>query len=521
MGVLEQDIQIQLHQLRLQLEEARLAQRDGLVKFKLEQKVLKRIVSSLSQAYKGKDTRLDQYLVELREALDQQKDVSILIPRLAVLERMLKKQTLDTQQQSQNLESQIKHSGEVLLRVPGLPPKIKSDLRDLLHFSGGKRASEAEKAQRLLSIYERSVKIITTNPHSIVEELAQNADKELLLNLNEELQLLITELDFEGESGELLSDIRAKLLLGVTTQSLLELTLEVLKLVVAGTSFERKTSEKFLEQVNSALSTSLKSTTQNVEQSQIYFEHRKEMHKELDSLVSRSQLTLRDATEFNELKNTMEPLVREIASLTERLSLAEQREQALLDRMNYGKNQMEALYEVTQDYRRRLEEQAQRLLRDPLTKVYNRTAFNDRLELEYRRWIRAQHNLRVVMLDIDKFKTINESFGYTAGDKALKIIARTIKNNISDTDTVARFSGEEFVLLLPDHTDSECYQIVQKIQNSISHLPFKFRDKHLTITLSAASTVFKDTDSPEVVLERLHIALTKGKKFGPNQLTWK
>ncbi len=68
----------------------------------------------------------------------------------------------------------------------------------------------------------------------------------------------------------------------------------------------------------------------------------------------------------------------------------------------------------------------------------DRTAFTDRLELEYRRWIRAQHSLRVVLLDIDNFKAINDSFGYTAGDKALKIIARTITKEVGITDTVAR-----------------------------------------------------------------------------------
>ncbi len=479
------------------------------------------MVTSLILACKGENSRLNQNLMEIREALEQQKDVSKLIPRLAVLERMLKKQTLDTQKQNQNLDTQVKHSGEVLLRIPGLPSKIKRDLRDLLSFSSVQNLSKTDQALRLLTIYERSIKIITSNPNSVVEELTHNADKELLLSLSEELQVLITELDFEGESGELLSDIRAKLLIGVNTQSLLELTLEVLKLVVAGTNYERQTSEKFLEQVNSSLATGLKSSAQNVEQSQSYFENRKDMHKELGSLVTKSQVTLKDSTEINALKNSLDPIMSELESLSERLALAEEREQALIERMDYNKNQMEALFEVTQDYRRRLEDQAQRMLQDPLTKVYNRTAFNDRLELEYRRWIRAQHNLRVVMLDIDQFKTINDSFGYTAGDKALKIIARTIKNNINDTDTVARFSGEEFVLLLPEHNDSECYQIVQKIQRNISNLPFKFRDKNITITLSAASTVFKDSDSPEIVLERLHRALSNGKKFGPNQIIWK
>jgi diguanylate cyclase (GGDEF)-like protein len=245
------------------------------------------------------------------------------------------------------------------------------------------------------------------------------------------------------------------------------------------------------------------------------------MNKELDSLVGKSQATLSQSTSIEQAQQAMSPLLSQIASLSERLNLAEQREQALIERMNYGKNQVEALFELTQDYRRRLEDQAQRMLLDPLTKVYNRAAFGDRLELEYRRWIRSQHSLRVVLFDVDKFKAINDSFGYTAGDKALKIIARTMLKELKETDTVARFSGEEFILLLPEQNDNESYQIVQTIQSQVSKLPFKFKDQSITITLSASSTTFKDSDTPEEVLERLNRKLSEAKNFGPNQLTWK
>ncbi|KOO09897.1 diguanylate cyclase, partial [Vibrio xuii] len=142
------------------------------------------------------------------------------------------------------------------------------------------------------------------------------------------------------------------------------------------------------------------------------------------------------------------PLLNQLNSLSERLRHAEQREQALLDHMEHGKDQLEALFELAQDSRRRLDEQKQRIQLDPLIKIYNRTAFNDKLEIEYRRWIRNQHDLHLVLLDIDGFSAINDSFGYTAGDKALKIIARTIKSTLTDGDIVARFGGEEFILIL-------------------------------------------------------------------------
>lgn len=504
MGALEQDIQTQLQQLKTQLEQVRLTHRDTSFKFKREHTVLKRIVASLSLACQGNDHQLNINLSDLREALEQQKDVSTLIPRLAVLERMLKQQTLVMEKENSHLDSQIKHCGETLLRVAGLPAKLKRDLRDLLSFSEAQ--PKAEQAIQLLGIYERAIKIITANPNTAISEL-HVADRELLTKLSDELQHLITELDFEGESGELLVDIRAKLLIGVSTSTLLELTLEILKLVIDGTNSERKTSEKFLEQVNSSLTKHIKSSTHNADQSQSYFEHRQEMNAELAALITQSQTLIKDSVAIDDLKLSVSPILCEMASLSERL--------------NYGKNQMEALFELTQDYRRRLEDQSQRLLLDPLTKVYNRTAFNDHLELEYRRWIRAQHTFRIVIFDIDKFKTINDSFGYTAGDKALEIIARTISKEASDTDTVARFSGEEFIILLPDQEDNHCFKVVKNIQRHVSRLPFKFRDKSITITLSAASTCFKDSDTPEEVLERLRRSLLEAKSFGPNQVVWK
>lgn len=520
MGILEQDIQAQLHQLKTQLDQARLNQRDTSFKFIREQKVLKRIVTSLSDACVGTNEHLDENLIALREALQKQKDVSSMIPKLAVLERMLKQKTVAMEKQNGYLDDSIKHSGETLQRVTGLPAQIKRDLRNLLSFSEGNGSQKIDHAMKLLSIYERAVKIMASNSRSNFSDTEQSPEQAVLSDLSTELQHLITELDFEGESGDLLIDIRAKLLLGVSTQNLFELTLQVLKLVIEGTNLERKKSEQFIEQLNASLSASIKTADQNSDQSQTYFEHRQSLNSELGNLVDKSQQSVEQATDINLLKQSITPLLNEIASLSERLSHAEQKEQALIDRMSYGKTQLDSLYEVTQDYRRRLEDQAQRMLLDPLTKVYNRTAFTDRLELEYRRWIRAQHSLRVVLLDIDNFKAINDSFGYTAGDKALKIIARTMTKELSKTDTVARFSGEEFILLLPEQNDEYCHQVIQNIQTQVSRLPFKFRDQQITITLCAASTQFSQSDTPEEVLERLNRILNKAKQRGTNQLVW-
>ena len=236
--------------------------------------------------------------------------------------------------------------------------------------------------------------------------------------------------------------------------------------------------------------------------------------------MERSQESLEHAQDLEELKGEVSPLLAKMASLTERLRMTEEREQALQERLSYSKNQLEAVFESTQDYRRRLEDQAQRMLLDPLTKVYNRAAFNDRLELEYRRWIRSQQNLRVVLFDVDNFKAVNDSYGYTAGDKALKIIARTMSKRIADTETVARFGGEEFIMLIPEQSEEYTLELMKHIQRDISKLPFKFREQNIMITLTAVSTSFKEADNPEYVLDRLGNMLRDAKQRGNSQVNW-
>ncbi|MGP8306468.1 diguanylate cyclase [Vibrio sp. YIC-376] len=520
MGILESDIQAQLHQLSCQLDQLKLTHRDSSLKFKREQQILKRVVASLSAACYGCDSQLSNYLYEIQQELQHQTDISALIPRLAVLERMLKQQAKTSEKQSEHLCEQVRRSGETLQRVTGLPAQLKRELRDLISFSEVHSETTVAQATKLLSIYERALKIITANSRLHLTGFDNHPDKSQLDFLASDLQYTITELDFVGEFGEKLLDIRTKLLLGVNAESLIELTLTTLKLVVEATKSEREASSKFLEQLNTAIASNVKTIHQNAEQHQTYFEHRQDLNAEMNTLVERSQRSLTQAQDLSELKKEMSPLLAQMASLTERLQMFESREQALQERMSYSKNQLEEVFETTQDYRRRLEDQTQRMLLDPLTKVYNRAAFNDRLELEYRRWIRSQRNLRLVMFDVDNFKTVNDSYGYTAGDKALNIIARTISKRASELETVARFGGEEFILLIPEQSEEYTLELMKSIQRDIGQLPFKFRDQSIMITLTAVSTSFRESDTPEYVLNRLGKMLRETKKLGTNQLNW-
>ncbi len=521
MGILEIDIQAQLHQLSCQLDQLKLTHRDSSLKFKREQQVLKRVIASLSVACQGADPQLSGYLLEIQQGLqDKQTDISTLIPRLALLERALKLQSQVKVKQTRCLDERIKHSGETLQRVSGLPAQLKRELRNLMSFAEIHSDTKTEQASKLLNIYERALKIITSNSRLQFNDLETRAGNSQLESLACDLQNTIAEMDFYGKCGDKLLDIRAKLLTGVGAGVLIELTLSTLKLLIEATRFERAASTQFLNQLNIALASNLKNIHQIADQHQSYIEHRQDIHSEMNNLVEQGQRSLDQTQDLSELKKEMSPLLAQIASLTDRLQMTEAREQALQDRIRYSQNQLEATIDTTQDHRRRLSDQTQRLLLDPLTKVYNRTAFSDRLELEYRRWVRSQKNLRLVMFDVDNFKAINNSYGHTAGDKALKIIARTIRNRVSELETVARFGGEEFILLVPERSEEYTLELMKNIQHDIGQLPFKFREQNIMITLTTVSTSFRESDTPEHVIDRLGKMLQETKKLGASQLNW-
>ena len=97
--------------------------------------------------------------------------------------------------------------------------------------------------------------------------------------------------------------------------------------------------------------------------------------------------------------------------------------------------------------RRELREQA---IRDPLTGLFNRRYLEETLDREVARATRAQSTLGVVMLDLDKFKLLNDTFGHTAGDAALREVGHLLRENVRASDVACRYGGDEFVVVMPD-----------------------------------------------------------------------
>lgn len=151
---------------------------------------------------------------------------------------------------------------------------------------------------------------------------------------------------------------------------------------------------------------------------------------------------------------------------------------------------------------------------DTLTGTYNRNKFYEMFEKEIRRNQRYHHNLSIILLDIDHFKEINDNYGHQIGDEVLKAIPQILHTCIREHDVLARWGGEEFMILLPETTIDNAFKVAEKIRSKIEKQTFTKRYLHITSSFGVSS--LKEDDTTENLIHRADNALYKSKHSGRN-----
>jgi two-component system, cell cycle response regulator len=157
---------------------------------------------------------------------------------------------------------------------------------------------------------------------------------------------------------------------------------------------------------------------------------------------------------------------------------------------------------------------------DPLTQVANRRAVEQRLAHEFQRERRYKHPLACILIDIDHFKAVNDNFGHPVGDKVLIEVAAAIRESIRTTDLVARFGGEEFIVVAPETNMIFAQMVAERIRRAISEKTAAKADQGLpavTASLGVASTDVKVTTESELVA-KADAALYRAKHEGRNRV---
>lgn len=158
--------------------------------------------------------------------------------------------------------------------------------------------------------------------------------------------------------------------------------------------------------------------------------------------------------------------------------------------------------------------------RDPVTRSYSRRYFDESLEREILRASRRGHPLSVLLIDVDNFKQVNDSYGHKAGDRVLAATAAALETALRGDSITARFGGDEFAVLLPESDLDEATQVAEKLRKSVSALveSGELERAKITVSIGVACITAKSEIESETLLAAADSALYRAKKAGRNQV---
>ena len=179
-----------------------------------------------------------------------------------------------------------------------------------------------------------------------------------------------------------------------------------------------------------------------------------------------------------------------------------------------------SLVDITE--RKYAEMELERLARtDMLTAITNRRHFFELAEGQFAVAQRYNHQLAILMLDIDHFKSINDQYGHLAGDTVLQFVARECQSHMRSTDIFARYGGEEFIGLLPEQTEEGAVELAERIRQLLEQAEVKFEVWSLKVTASFGLALIQNESglTLEQMIDRADQALYQSKKNGRNRIT--
>ena len=158
---------------------------------------------------------------------------------------------------------------------------------------------------------------------------------------------------------------------------------------------------------------------------------------------------------------------------------------------------------------------------DELTGLYNRRYFERHLSMMLEKSQEQERDMALMLIDLDYFKGVNDTYGHDIGDAVLKEFALRLRRNIRGVDLACRFGGEEFVVLMPDTDFRQAQSVAERVRSAVAEKPFSVGRTDLGITISLGVALNEhEVDTPEMVLKRADVALYRAKREGRNRVVF-
>jgi diguanylate cyclase len=242
----------------------------------------------------------------------------------------------------------------------------------------------------------------------------------------------------------------------------------------------------------------------------------------LDASVAHEMRLLSEAAlEYDDVHDLRERVNSCLETIAQCFSEFRDREGSRLtayrERAEKMRQRIEQLETERNTLQRSLEREHELAQTDTMIGMPNRLAYEKRIEAAFESWQTTTRPLSIAAIDIDHFKSINDTYGHTAGDAVLRIIGQALLKYVRPCDFVARYGGEEFIVLFDGADEAESMQVCERLRGKIQHLAFHASRQPVRVTASIGLAQFQPGDTPQTVFDRADLALYTAKNGGRNR----
>ena len=341
------------------------------------------------------------------------------------------------------------------------------------------------------------------------------------LPLNQVLLELLVRLDVPDEMTPRIETLKARLE-DAWSPDELPSTLESIAALITDmrrdVQREREEIEQFLKRVTDRLVTLDANLQQAERSSRESLEDGQDLGNTVREQVTQMRTSVAEAEDLEQLKHSVNVRLDAVQERMETyISAEESRIHEADHRIRELATQLREVEAGAQSLQKQIQQERAQAIRDGLTNLYNRIAYDERIQQEFAHWKRYRDPLSLLLIDIDHFKSLNDTYGHLAGDKALATLAKRLHQNIRETDFLARYGGEEFIIIMPRTKQNDALTVAEKLREMVEQCAFHFRTEPVRVTISCGIAEFHDGDDPESVFRRSDEALYQAKRAGRNR----
>nr|WP_136251661.1 GGDEF domain-containing protein [Ningiella ruwaisensis] len=483
-------------------------------------------IVNMADFFKGANPKIDDELKAIKKLLSGKPDYSGATELSVALSAKLKQEGKYMQQKNFDTLSQIQKSLRHIHELDVVDKEVKSEIKQFMQSL----SPEKDSASSPISQFEQALVLFRKAlSNNVVMQSQQDvkAQKALHEQITQELKELISPFLVSKEAATLegrtieektIQDLRQRLSKGLEHSELLECCLVTIRFILKDVIKESSTANKLIHNIHQSLSkinVGIKSTIQT---SKTRMEKRSAQNKAMAKQITAIETALSDSHKIEDLKREATSYLNKMQSSLRASEADDRAEQekmiALLQSMQKRLTELE---QKAEGYKQKLLDQRINAMTDTLTKLPNRMAYEEKVENAFALAEHQKQDICMAIIDIDHFKSINDKYGHSVGDKTLQVIATHIKKNLSSGDFVARWGGEEFIALLPNSNLNESFERVEVMREKISKLPFMFKGNRVSVTVSIGLASITDVGNIHDTFEQADALLYQAKQAGRNQ----